>query len=312
MASIPLDTLPTFVAVAHARGMRAAAEALHLTHSAVSQQIRGLEQRLGFDLFLREGRRLVLTDAGRHLLAAAQGSIAQLEQARIEAAWRAQGAEQLLRVAIVPSFGQRWLMPRMGRWRERHPRLRLDLVASQQMADLPAANLHLAIRHGSGQWRGLRAERLLLSPRVVVGSPKAASRIRAAGPGALADQPLLGHASLWRSWFAAAGIACRAEPVATFNDAGMLLQAVEADIGLGLVRDVLAADALLDGRLVQLSNLALPEIPPHDGYDSTALWLAWREDLSDWPAVQAFRAWLRDEMRASRERLDARAAPPAA
>ena len=164
--TLPLDVLPTFVAVADAGSMRAAGEALHLTHSAISQQIRQLEDRLGFAVFARQGRGLVLTPAGQRLLDGARGALAQLADARQNAERLAQGDDTaVLRLAVLPSFAQRWLTPRMARWRAVHPGLRLEMVAAMQTADLRQEGLHVAIRHGSGQWRGLRSERLIQSPR---------------------------------------------------------------------------------------------------------------------------------------------------
>ena len=304
---LPLDVLPTFAAVADAGSMRAAGEVLHLTHSAISQQIRLLEERLGFAVFTRQGRGLVLTPAGQRLLDSTRSALAQLAGARQDAARLAQDDAQALRVAILPSFAQRWMMPRMARWRAAHPQLRLELTASMHMADLRQEGLHAAIRHGSGQWRGLRAEPLIQSPRVVLGSPAAAARLAAQGPAAIAQEPLLGNTTLWRQWFDRAGVtpAPAVHPVAAFNDAALLLQAVEADVGLGLVRDLLAADALVEGRLVQLAPQTLPESHDTYGHDPTVYWLAWREDLSDWPPLQALRDWLHSELARSRAQLAA-------
>ena len=315
--TLPLDVLPTFVAVADAGSMRAAGEALHLTHSAISQQIRQLEDRLGFAVFARQGRGLVLTPAGQRLLDGARGALAQLADARQDAERLARGDDAaVLRLAVLPSFAQRWLTPRMARWRPAHPALRLEMVAAMQTADLRQDGLHVAIRHGSGQWRGLRSERLIQSPRVVLGSPAAAARLAAQGPAALTHEPLLGQTDLWRQWFAQNGLAAAAgavRPVAAFNDAALLLQAVEADVGLGLVRDLLAADALVDGRLVQLAPQALPESNETYGHDPTVFWLCWREELSDWPPLLALRDWLRAELALSRDalaRLRAQTAAP--
>ena len=301
---LPLDVLPTFAAVADAGSMRAAGEALHLTHSAISQQIRLLEERLGFALFLRQYRRLVLTPAGQRLLDGARDALAQLADARQDAARIALGTEPVLRVAVLPSFAQRWLMPRMGRWRAAHPGLRLELTASMETVDLRQEGLHVAIRHGSGHWRGLCAEPLIQSPRVVLGSPAAAARLAGQGLSAIAREPLLGSADLWRQWFAQAGLTPlpALQPVAVINDAALSLQVVEADVGLALIRDLLAADALLDGRLVRLSPHVLQE-SPDAGFDPTVFWLAWREELTDWPPVQALRSWLQDELAESRRQL---------
>ena len=302
---LPLDVLPTFAAVADAGSMRAAGEALHLTHSAISQQIRLLEERLGFAVFARQGRGLVLTPAGQRLLDSTRSALALLADARQDAARLATGAEPVLRMAVLPSFAQRWLMPRMGRWRAAHPGLRLELIASMETIDLRQEGLHVAIRHGSGNWRGLRAEPLIQSPRVALGSPAAAARLAEQGLAAIAREPLLGSAELWRQWFAQAGLTPlpAIQTVAAINDAALMLQVVEADVGLALIRDLLAADALLDGRLVRLSPHALHESAGDAGFDPTVFWLAWREELSDWPPVQALRDWLQSELAESRRQL---------
>ena len=179
MARVPLNTLPAFRAVAELQNLRAAAEVLHLTHSAVSQQIRGLEEQLGFALFERRGRRLVLNPGGEALLRSVQGALAQLDDGVQAAAAAASGAAHRLRVTVLPSFAQRWLMPRMGRWRERHPHLALEIDASQHLVDLQREGFHAALRYGAGPWAGLESEQLFTPPvrKIVVGSPSAARRL---------------------------------------------------------------------------------------------------------------------------------------
>src|SRR5687768_12051957 len=130
MARIPLHTLPAFRTVAQLQNLRAAADTLHLTHSAVSQQIRGLEEQLGFALFERRGRRIVLNAAGEALLRIVAPALAQLDHGVQAAAAAASGSAQRLRVTTLPSFAQRWLLPRIGRWRERHPQMALEIDAS--------------------------------------------------------------------------------------------------------------------------------------------------------------------------------------
>jgi LysR family transcriptional regulator, glycine cleavage system transcriptional activator len=164
MARLPLHTLPAFRAVAQLQNLRAAAETLHLTHSAVSQQIRGLEEQLGFDLFERRGRRVVLNPAGEALLRSVEPALAQLDDGVQAAAAAASGSAQRLRVTAIPSFAQRWLLPRIGRWRERHPNLALEIDASQQLMDLQRDGFHAALRQGRGPWPGLDAELLFDAP----------------------------------------------------------------------------------------------------------------------------------------------------
>src|SRR5262245_47102701 len=215
MARLPLNTLAAFRAVAEVQNLRAAADTLHLTHSAVSQQIRGLEEHLGFDLFERCGRRVVLNAAGHALLRSVQGALAQLDEGVQAAAAAASGTAQRLRLTVLPSFAQRWLLPRIGRWRERYPDLALEIDASITVVDILREGFHAAVRQGTGPWPGLESVRLFGQPPViVVGSPSMARRLLGAQPEALAREPLLGDADLWKVWFAAAGVRTNVTTVA--------------------------------------------------------------------------------------------------
>ena len=126
---LPLNALAAFRTVAELSNLRAAAEVLHLTHSAVSQQLRGLEDALGFPLFERRGRRIVLNAAGRVLQASVGEAFARIEDGVQAAAAVAAGNAHRLRLTVLPSFGQRWLLPRIGRWRERYPDITLEIDA---------------------------------------------------------------------------------------------------------------------------------------------------------------------------------------
>lgn len=298
---LPLNTLPAFRAVAELANLRAAADALHLTHSAVSQQIRGLEEQLGFPLFDRRGRRVVLNAGGEALLRSVQAALATLDEGVQAAAAAASGAAQRLRVTVLPSFAQRWLLPRINRWRERNPDIALEIDASQHLVDLAREGFHAAVRYGAGPWPGLVAERLFTGPvhMIAVGAPAAARRLAGASPAALAREPLLGDAEWWATWLRAAGVRADVRPVAVFNDAGLMLQAAEQGIGLALSRELLAADALADGRLVRLSPLAV-ELEPARTYQ-----LVYPPGLRDSPLLAALRQWLRDEIERSRVSLRA-------
>jgi LysR family glycine cleavage system transcriptional activator len=304
MSRLPLNTLTAFRAVAESQNLRAAADVLHLTHSAVSQQIRGLEEQLGFDLFERRGRRVVLNPAGEALLRSVQTALTQLDDGVQAAAAAASGAAQRLRVTSLPSFAQRWLLPRMGRWRERHPTLALEIDASHQLVDLQREGFHAALRQGRGPWAGLESELLFDTPMplIVLGSPAAGRRLLGAQPEALAREPLLGDTEPWERWFAAAGLRRHVTPVASFNDAGLMLQAAEQNLGLAIGRELLAADALRDGRLVRLSDLSIVyehAYPYH---------LVYPPNLREWAPLVALREWLHDELELSRKALH----PPAA
>ena len=160
------------------------------------------------------------------------------------------------------------------------------------------------LRQGRGPWPGLEAERLLDAPMplIVIGSPFAARRLLGARSDALAREPLLGEADLWQRWFAAAGVRTPVTTVAVFNDWGLMLQAAEQNLGLAIAFELLAADALREGRLMKLSPLSIT-------YEySQPYHLVYPPSLRDWPPLVALRKWFRDELDLSRKALH----PPAA
>src|ERR1700741_1949545 len=158
MPRLPLNTLPAFRAAARLANLRAAATALNLTHSAVSQQIHVLEEQLGFTVFERRGRRIVLNAAGKSLLASVESALSTLDDGMQAAAAAAAGTGHMLRVTVLPSFAQRWLLPRMARWRARHPDITLEIDASQNVVELQREGFHAAVRSGRGKWAGLHSE----------------------------------------------------------------------------------------------------------------------------------------------------------
>jgi LysR family glycine cleavage system transcriptional activator len=291
MARIQLNFLPTFVAVAKLENLRAAAESLHLTHSAVSQQIGEIESRLGFALFDRRGRRIHLNAAGQALLRHAAPALAQVDDGVQAAAAAAAGAAQGLRVTMLPSFAQRWFLPRLGLWRAQHPDIAIEIDASFDIIDLQRDGFHAAIRTGPGPWPGLVQERLYDSPTpfVAVAAPHIAQRLNAGKLADMAREPLLGDIEVWERWFAAAGVRTRVSPVATFNDVGLMLQAAEQGLGLAVVRELLAADALRDGRLARLFDVSVLL----EGMRAYSL--VYPPALKEWPPLVALRGWLRAE-----------------
>jgi LysR family glycine cleavage system transcriptional activator len=194
-------------------------------------------------------------------------------------------------------------MPRLVRWHALHPDIELDIDSSLRVVDLQREGFHAALRVGGGPWRRLDCERLVESRRVVVCAPQRAARLAGAGVAALSAEPLLGDAGQWTRWFALAGGRLHAKPVADFNDAGLMLQAAEHDMGIAMVLELTAADALQSGSLRRLTRVALDE----PGADSH--WLVNPPELAEWPPLAAFRHWLRAELAQSERMLDGLPAP---
>ena len=267
-----------------------------------------LEEQLGFCLFDRRGRRIVLNAAGEALQRAVEPALDRIDDGVRAAAAAASGATQRIRVTLLPSFAQRWLLPRMLRWRERHPDIGIQAAHVAERRRPAARGLPRGAATGRRQLaRAHRpSERLIDSPFIALGTPAAARRLQGRGEAALADEPLLGEAELWERFFALGGLRAAVNPVAAFNDAGLMLQAAEHGIGIALARELFAADALRAGRLVRLSPLSLP-----DASTAFAFWIAYPPELADWPPLQALRAWLHDEVARSVQELEGTDAPPA-
>ncbi len=297
---IPLATLPVFRKVAELQNLRAAADCMHLTHSAISQQIRVLEDQLGFPLFERRGRRVVLNAAGAAFLCSVQSALQQLDEGAQAASAAASGVSQRLRVTVLPSLAQRWLLPRMGRWHARHPDIALEVDVTQQPVDLKREGFHAGLRQGVGPWPGLVSEKLFDTPTslILVGCAIDARRLVDAPPAAFLREPLLGDRAVWKAWFAAAGLQVDVTPVAQFNDMGLMLQAAEHGVGLTLAREVLAADAIRDGRLIRLSPVKVEYETDHTYH------LVYPPALRDWPALTALRSWIADELEQARQSME--------
>ncbi len=296
MSRIPLQTLPAFRAVAQTSNLRAAAEQLHLTHSAISQQIRLLEQQLGFDLFERRGRRVVLNAAGAIFQSAVESALKQLDEGMRCAA--PDGTEHRMRITMLPSFAQHWMLPRMGRWRELRPEITIEIHTSQMLVEVQREGFHAAVRQGSGPWRGLTGACLIDSPLIVVANSAIATRLMGCRPADLLREPLLGDVDRWEAWFALVGHPSRVNPVAVFNDMGLLVQAAQQGMGVALCRELVAADALRDGRLVRLSPQALT------GTGADRVWLLYPPELSQWPPMVALQNWMQSELLASSQQLE--------
>jgi len=155
------------------------------------------------------------------------------------------------------------------------------------------------VREGHGPWPGLLSERLFEQRAIVVGSPAAARRLEGATADAFAREPLLGEDVTWKDWFAAAGLALDVRPVASFNDAGLMLQATEQDLGIAISREMLAADALVSGRLVKLSPIVVahPDVRPYH--------FVYPPHFAAWAPLVSLRAWLTDEIAQSQRALQA-------
>lgn len=280
----PLAALRAFALAAQHLSIKRAADALHVTPGAISQQIKNLEDALGTRLFTRLNRRIELTAAGAAYLPAIRAAFEEIAGATA----RLRATRQRLHVSAPPSFAAHWLVRRLNRFRAHHPELELALEASTGLANFRDDGVDLAIRYGRGRYPGLRSDRLFAVRLVPVCSPALLrGRTKAVRLDVLRDHPLLHDVARrnWRPWLQAqklTGIDAQRGP--SFSDQTFLLQAAVLGQGIALAPDVLVADDLAEGRLVQLSDAGCPT--------QSSYWCVSPEGEDDGGKVALFRTWL--------------------
>ncbi len=299
----PLNALRAFEAAARHLSFTRAADELHVTQTAISHQIKGLEERLGVRLFRRLPRGLLLTEEAQRYLPPVRDAFDQIAAATARLA--VAGSSGSLTVSVLPSFAAKWLVPRLGRFRAAHPDLDLRISAATQLVDFARDDVDLGIRMGRGSYPGLRVDRLFGESMVPVCSPQLLS-----GPHPLQRPEDLRHHVLlhdddhsgWLLWLELAGVEgvdAGRGPVLT--NSAMVVQAAAEGQGVALARRVLAAGDLAAGRLVQPFEVSLR----HD----LAYYVVSPEATAEQPKIGAFRAWLLAEAATQAETLKASAAP---
>jgi LysR family transcriptional regulator, glycine cleavage system transcriptional activator len=282
----PLNALRAFEAAARHLSFTTAASELNVTQAAISHQIKALEERLGLKLFRRVGRNLLLSDA-------AQAYLPEIAAAfdRIAGATRRlhqYDAAGVLSATVLPSFAAKWLLPRLGRFRAAHPEIDLRISSSVETVDLMREDFDIALRAGSGDYPGMRADAILSESFFPVCSPALL-----AGPLPLRAADDLRHHTLlhdeprdlWQLWFKMVGIAdIDATRGPGFSDSGMLIWAAIEGQGVAIAKGTLAADDLRAGRLVRPFGQSMPA--------DFSYWLVCPEASADRPKIVAFREWL--------------------
>jgi LysR family glycine cleavage system transcriptional activator len=288
----PLKSLRYFASAARHLSLSKAADELHVTHSAISHQIKALEEHLGVKLFRRHGRGLRLTEAGLAYWPAVQDSFDKLADASLKLSRRKTAGP--LTVTCMPSFAARWLVPHLGAFRARHPDIDVRIAADERVVDFTRDEVDVAIRHGLGKWPGVVSERLLSETHFPVCSPKLLE-----GPNAIrAPQDLFKHTLLrdydwrgnfWNDWFRAAGIdGVDFGHALSFNNSALMIQAAIDGLGVALTQQILVGDDLKAGRLVKPFELQIET--------DYAYWVVMPRQYRERPKVAAFRNWILEEL----------------
>jgi len=283
----PLNSLRLFEAAARLLSFKRAAEELLLTPSAVSHGIQTLENWLGASLFLRTTKGLMLSDAGKDFYPIVEQSLDLLSNgsARIMG-----GNEQsMLAVSVAPTFAARWLLPRLRRFRDLHPEIRVVIDTSQEQTELSEAGADLAIRLGRGNWEGIISELVLREELVPVCAPELANRLK--DPSTIEDRLLIHIATTtadWDFWAKQTGYPTPDHAKGLqFDTLHMAFEAACQGLGVALGRKPLVNLELESGRLVEIWTKPIPS--------DTAYWLVSSKLSSGEENITAFRRWIMTE-----------------
>jgi LysR family glycine cleavage system transcriptional activator len=285
-----LPALRAFAAWVRLGSVQAAAEELGLTAGAVSHQIRALEQFLDVALIERQGKRWNLTENGRiygYQVRQALQDIADITD-RLRSRRAHDAPPQDLRVAVLPSFAQGWLLPRLPDFMRWHPEVRVHLLGSMNYVDLGEGKADCAIRFGHGQWPEVHARRLMGDQLVLLASPQLLERERPDSLQTTLQLPLLHASENWSAWLASlteSGSLLQRPPTRMeFTDSTHLLEAARMGLGVALSRRSIA-DQMLQRRELVLAHphtcehasayylLRAPQAPRHEACDAFADWL---------------------------------------
>jgi LysR family glycine cleavage system transcriptional activator len=284
-----LNGLRAFEAAARHLSFTLAASELNVTQTAISHQIRRLEEELGIRLFIRQNRALALTPEARDYLPGVRAAFNDLRLATDRLLRK--DDDKVLTVSTLASLAAKWLLPRLTDFQEQHPGIDVRITTSTSLVDFQRDNVDAAIRYGRGQWPGLRADWLMADELFPVCSP---SLLRGDKP-LRRPEDLRNHALLhtsssnsddWRLWLTAAGLPAdiARQPGITFDMIFMTIQAAIDGIGVAMGRTSYVQDDIAKGRLVVPFKIALPA--------DAGFYLVAPEGRREAPKLTAFRQWL--------------------
>jgi LysR family transcriptional regulator of beta-lactamase len=280
-ATIPLTALRAFEAAARHLSFTRAADELCVTQTAISHQVKGLEQRLGAALFRRSNRGLKLTDEGLALAPTLFESFGAID--RLFEQFEAGGVREVLTVSAVGTFVVGALLERLPTFRAAHPLVDLRILTNNNKVDVVAEGLDYAIRFGDGAWQGCDAELICKAPLSPLCAPQLAQQLRV--PSDLLRLPLLRsyRPQDWPAWFKAAGLEAVNLHGPLFDSSLIMVQAAILGEGVALAPHELFQREIDAGQLVR----PLPIDADVGGY-----WLTWLKSRPPSPAMEAFHDWL--------------------
>lgn len=283
-----LNGLRAFEAAARHLSFTLAAQELNVTQTAISHQIRRLEEELGLKLFIRQSRALALTPQAIEYLPGIRAAFQDLRTATDRLLRK--DDDRVLTISTLTSLAVKWLLPRLSSFQEKHPEIDVRITTSTELVDFRTSNVDAAIRYGQGRWPGLEAEWLMAEHLFPVCSPKLLT-----GDRGLLKPEDLEHATLlhtsstvddWRLWLTAAGLPAHLSQNRglTFDLAFMTIQAAIDGLGVAMGHTAYVADDVANGRLVVPFNVSMP---------SAGYYFVTPQDRPVTTKLNVFRDWLK-------------------
>ena len=287
-----LAALVAFEASARLGSFTRAAEELNLTQGAISRQIKLLEDQLGITLFEHVRQRIIITEAGSYYAGEIRQTLDRFAAATAQAiSFRTAGG--ILRLALLPTFGTKWLIPRLPDFFGRHRGVTINFSSHIRQVDFQRDLVDAAVHFGESEWPGVVLHRLFGEELVPVASPKLIKREKIKKPEDIGQSTLLVQATrpeAWTNWFTHVGLQAVEPPsMLVFEQFAMVLQAAIAELGVALVPKMLVKEEVASGELVELFN--------HSIVDSKAYFLAYPRERANYPPLVAFRDWLLGQIR---------------
>ena len=281
-----MSMLLAFDSAARTGSFSAAARELNLTQGAISRQIHALENQLDVNLFKRVGKTVQLTEMGKIYVQEIHAALRTIRNASLDAI--TSPLSGILNLAVLPTFGTRWLMPRFPSFLKKHPDITVNFVTKLTPFDFQSENLHSAIHFGEPDWPNTISTFLMGEKAVPVCSPNFQEQHPIKNAKDMSSLPLLhltSRPNAWKDWFALNNIVLPQNHGMLFEQFSIVIQAALASIGMALLPIFLIQSELDRGELV-----IIQDIPLQSG--SSAYYLVTPTDKSEYAPVMAFRNWL--------------------
>jgi LysR family glycine cleavage system transcriptional activator len=285
-----LSLLSAFEAAARMGSITTAAKELNLTQSAVSRQIKALEEQVGVELFVRERQTIRLTLAGDSYAREIREALRRISTASLNLRANPEGGT--LNIAILPSFGTRWLAPRLGSFLAGNPGITINLISRLRPFDMRLDSVDAAIHFGEAHWPGAELTKLMGDHTVPACSPALLARSRLDAPADFLTVPLLHLTSrpdAWEKWFASHDVEAPPLHGMLFDEYATAAAAAVSGLGVGLFPSFLIEAEIDRGELVAFGSYGVES--------EGAYYLACAQERVDYGPLSAFRRWVADASR---------------